>query len=96
MEDVKEPLDTIAAQDRFGLVTIYGTEYQIVDIGLRQEALSESGAGAALRERCVSADTYGAGAGESERVMRCKEAAKLPRGSPGRRCRRAIKVCVGK
>ncbi|MFR4581332.1 MAG: hypothetical protein ACLT76_18425 [Clostridium fessum] len=81
-QDIKAPLDTITAQDRFGLVTIYGTEYQIVDIGLRmlepgkeavlaargfpddyiivptglrREALSESGAGAALRERCVSA-----------------------------------------
>lgn len=34
-QDIKAPLDTITAQDRFGLVTIYGTEYQIVDIGLR-------------------------------------------------------------
>lgn len=34
-QDIKEPLDTITGQDRFGLVTIYGTEYQIVDIGLR-------------------------------------------------------------
>ena len=30
-----EPLDTITSRDRFGLVTISGTEYQIVDIGLR-------------------------------------------------------------
>lgn len=64
--------------------------------GLRREALSESGAGAALRERCVSADTYGAGAGESERVMRCEAAAKLPGGSPGRGCGRAVEVRVGK
>lgn len=34
-QDIKAPLDTITAQDRFGLVTIYGTEYQIVNIGLR-------------------------------------------------------------
>lgn len=32
--------------------------------------------------------------GESERVMRCEAAAKLPRGSSGRRCRRAVKVHV--
>lgn len=51
--------------------------------GLRREALSESGAGAALRERCVSADTYGTGAGESERIMRCEAAAELPGGSSG-------------
>ena len=29
------PLDTVTAQDRFGLVTIAGVDYQIVDIGLR-------------------------------------------------------------
>ena len=40
-QDVKEPLDTITAQDRFGLVVIDGTEYQIVDIGLRMLEPSE-------------------------------------------------------
>ena len=34
-QDVKEPLDTITSRDRFGLVTINGVDYQIVDIGLR-------------------------------------------------------------
>lgn len=34
-QDIKEPLDTITSKDRFGLVTIEGVEYQIVDIGLR-------------------------------------------------------------
>lgn len=57
--------------------------------GLRREAISESGAGAALRERCVSADTYGTGAGESERVMRFEAAAELPGGSSGRGFQRA-------
>lgn len=32
---VTEPLQTITTRDRFGLVTIHGTEYQIVDIGMR-------------------------------------------------------------
>lgn len=32
---VDKPLDTITTRDRFGLVTIRGTQYQIVDIGLR-------------------------------------------------------------
>ena len=32
---LKEPLDTIPTHDRFGLVTIKGVDYQIVDIGLR-------------------------------------------------------------
>lgn len=30
-----EPLHTVTSKDRFGLVTIHGQEYQIVDIGLR-------------------------------------------------------------
>ena len=32
---VTDPLDTIPTHDRFGLVTIQGVDYQIVDIGLR-------------------------------------------------------------
>lgn len=34
-QDIKEPLDTVVSKDRFGLVTIEGIDYQIVDIGLR-------------------------------------------------------------
>lgn len=34
-QDIKEPLDTVTSRDRFGLVTINGADYQIVDIGLR-------------------------------------------------------------
>lgn len=32
---IEEPLDTVVSKDRFGLVTIQGVDYQIVDIGLR-------------------------------------------------------------
>ena len=32
---LREPLHTVTTKDRFGLVTIRGTEYAIVDIGLR-------------------------------------------------------------
>ncbi len=34
-QDIEKPLDTVTAKDRFGLVTIEGVDYQIVDIGLR-------------------------------------------------------------
>ena len=34
-QDIEEPLDTVTSRDRFGLVTIEGVDYQIVDIGLR-------------------------------------------------------------
>ena len=39
--DVAEPLDTITTHDRFGLVTVKGVNYQIVDIGLRMLEPSE-------------------------------------------------------
>lgn len=34
-QDIKEPMDTIPTHDRFGLVTVEGVDYQIIDIGLR-------------------------------------------------------------
>ncbi|MBB5610405.1 MULTISPECIES: DNA cytosine methyltransferase [unclassified Janthinobacterium] len=33
--DLADPLNTVTSRDRFGLVTIHGQDYQIVDIGLR-------------------------------------------------------------
>ncbi|MGN6024622.1 DNA cytosine methyltransferase [Alcaligenes faecalis] len=32
---LREPLHTVPTRDRFGLVTVHGVDYQIVDIGLR-------------------------------------------------------------
>lgn len=34
-QTMDDPLHTITTKDRFGLVTIHGSEYQIVDIGMR-------------------------------------------------------------
>ena len=34
-QPITRPLDTITAKDRFGLVTVAGVDYKIVDIGLR-------------------------------------------------------------
>lgn len=34
-QDIQEPLDTVVSKDRFGLVTIYDQDYQIIDIGMR-------------------------------------------------------------
>ncbi|HYG78651.1 MAG TPA: DNA cytosine methyltransferase [Planctomycetota bacterium] len=33
--DLREPIHTVTARDRFGLVTVAGVDYQIVDIGMR-------------------------------------------------------------
>lgn len=38
---LEEPLHTVTSKDRFGLVTIQGVDYQIVDIGLRMLAPAE-------------------------------------------------------
>ncbi|MGT0150095.1 hypothetical protein ACT691_13535 [Vibrio metschnikovii] len=34
-EDLQSPLGTVTTKDRFGLVTVRGEQYQIVDIGMR-------------------------------------------------------------
>ena len=34
-QDLNDPLQTIVTKDRFGIVTIHGIDYQIVDIGMR-------------------------------------------------------------
>ncbi len=34
-QDIATPLGTITTKDRFGLVTVQGQEYQIIDIGMR-------------------------------------------------------------
>jgi DNA (cytosine-5)-methyltransferase 1 len=38
---LEEPLHTVTSKDRFGLVTIHGEPYQIVDIGMRMLAPRE-------------------------------------------------------
>lgn len=39
--NLQEPLHTVTTKDRFGLVTVRGVEYQIVDIGMRMLAPRE-------------------------------------------------------
>jgi DNA (cytosine-5)-methyltransferase 1 len=39
--NLREPLHTVTTKDRFGLVTVQGQEYQIVDIGMRMLAPRE-------------------------------------------------------
>lgn len=34
-QNVNEPLRTVTSKDRFGIVTVAGQEYQIIDIGMR-------------------------------------------------------------
>lgn len=74
-QSVKDPLDTITAQDRLGLVAIAGTEYQIVDIGLRMLEPSELyGCQGFPEDYIIDHDYTGKRYPRSEQVRRCGNA----------------------
>lgn len=71
-QDVKEPLDTIPTHDRFGLVTIEGIDYQIVDIGLRMlEPRELYGCQGFPEDYIIDHDYTGEKYPRSEQVRRC-------------------------
>lgn len=71
-EDVTEPLDTITSRDRFGLVTIDGVDYQIVDIGLRMlEPRELYGCQGFPDDYIIDHDFEGHTYPRSEQVRRC-------------------------
>ena len=71
-EDVTEPLDTITSRDRFGLVTIQGVDYQIVDIGLRMlEPRELYGCQGFPEDYIIDHDFEGHTYPRSEQVRRC-------------------------
>ena len=71
-QDIKNPLDTITSRDRFGLVTIDGTDYQIVDIGLRMLEPSELyGCQGFPDDYIIDHDFEGNTYPRSEQVRRC-------------------------
>lgn len=69
---VDQPLDTITAKDRFGLVTISGVDYQIVDIGLRmltpRELYNAQGFPA---DYVIDVDSRGNALSKSDQVALC-------------------------
>ena len=74
-QDIKAPLDTVTAQDRFGLVTIAGTEYKIVDIGLRMlEPKELYGCQGFPGDYIIDRDYAGKAYPRSEQVRRCGNA----------------------
>lgn len=74
-QNIKEPLDTVTAQDRFGLVRIDGTEYQIEDIGLRMLEPSELyGCQGFPDDYIIDHDYTGRAYPRSEQVKRCGNA----------------------
>lgn len=74
-QDIKAPLDTVTAQDRFGLVTINGTDYKIVDIGLRMlEPRELYGCQGFPDDYIIDRDYTGKTYPRSEQVRRCGNA----------------------
>lgn len=78
-QDIKEPLDTITSKDRFGLVTIEGVEYQIVDIGLRMlEPKELYGCQGFPDDYIIDHDFEGKTYSRTEQVKRCGNAVPPP------------------
>lgn len=74
-QDIKAPLDTVTAQDRFGLVTINGVDYQIADIGLRMlEPRELYGCQGFPEDYIIDHDYTGKTYPRSEQVRRCGNA----------------------
>lgn len=70
-----EPLDTIPTHDRFGLVTIEGVNYQIVDIGLRMlEPRELYGCQGFPDDYIIDHDYTGKTYPRSEQIRRCGNA----------------------
>lgn len=74
-QDIEEPLDTVTSRDRFGLVTIEGVDYQIVDIGLRMlEPRELYGCQGFPDDYIIDRDYTGKTYPRSEQVRRCGNA----------------------
>ena len=74
-QDLQEPLDTVPTHDRFGLVTIEGVDYQIVDIGLRMlEPRELYGCQGFPADYIIDHDYTGKTYPRSEQVRRCGNA----------------------
>lgn len=74
-QDIKDPLDTVTAQDRFGLVTIAGVDYQIMDIGLRMlEPKELYGCQGFPDDYIIDHDSTGKAYPRCEQVRRCGNA----------------------
>lgn len=74
-QDIKSPLDTVTTKDRFGLVTIAGVDYQIVDIGLRMlEPKELYGCQGFPDDYIIDHDYTGKAYPRSEQVRRCGNA----------------------
>lgn len=78
-QDIEQPLDTVTSRDRFGLVTIEGVDYQIVDIGLRMlEPKELYGCQGFPDDYIIDRDFEGKKYSRTEQVKRCGNAVPPP------------------
>ena len=78
-QDIENPLDTVTANDRFGLVTIKDIDYQIIDIGLRMlEPRELYGCQGFPEDYIIDKDFEGKKYPRSEQVKRCGNAVPPP------------------
>lgn len=69
---LRQPLHTVTAQDRFGLVTVRGEQYQIVDIGMRMLEPHELFAAQGFpRDYIIDRDATGKPIPKYKQVARC-------------------------
>jgi DNA (cytosine-5)-methyltransferase 1 len=70
-----DPLQTVTSKHRFGLVTIYGQEYQIVDIGMRMLEPHELFAAQGFPpDYIIARDSEGKKLSKAEQVAKCGNA----------------------
>lgn len=78
-QDIRKPLDTVTSHDRFGLVTVHGTDYLIADIGLRMlEPKELYGCQGFPKDYIIDRDFEGKAYPRSEQVARCGNAVPPP------------------
>jgi DNA (cytosine-5)-methyltransferase 1 len=71
-QSLDDPLHTITTKDRFGLVTIEGVDYEIVDVGMRMLKPRELfGANGFPEDYIIDVDADGNKYSESDQVARC-------------------------
>lgn len=69
---IKDPMHTVTTRDRFGLVTVQGEEYQIVDIGMRMLAPRELFRAQGFPEDyIIDRDSHGKAVTKTNQVARC-------------------------
>ena len=74
-ERVSEPLRTITTKDRFGIVTVQGQDYQIVDIGMRMLEPHELFAAQGFpADYIIERDSEGNKFTKSDQVAKCGNA----------------------